>query len=327
METLDYLKENINEKYLILYPVEELLVSLGNRDYPMFLFVAGNLNEMLEGKTNFLQLESVMPQLHAHLAREMDFIRVDVKTTAMEESDRELIGLYLDYYMHTDKSDIHKRIKSYLKSHPGTEYQSFLKTLKNSSTTGRMNLVLGYGSESLSGNISDVFDHSLQIMNFEVEGFVNGFYYSLFMGGNVNRLHSKTDLPVKKKDLVHKAGDRVSSLRYGIKFGKTLYSNETINFFPFVAIGGYEMNSQSDAFGEKDPKNPKNNLSGSFFAGAGASMDIRITGWDTKNEFGLPGILFVRPTIGYDHFLSGRQISQGSNFYYTVSLGIGWGSF
>jgi hypothetical protein len=108
--------------------------------------------------------------------------------------------------------------------------------------------------------------------------------------------------------------------------GKSVFSNRTFNLYPYVSIGGYEMNSQSPEFEPKDTYNPKNNLSASFFTGIGTSCDIMIKIWGAKKVYDPTSYLFIRPSIGYDFFLTNKEISKGSDLYLSVSLGIGFGS-
>ncbi len=324
LSTLNYLKSAVDEKYIILYPAEEILVSLANRNFELFLYNIKNWNSLLEGKVRAFQTESISNEIHKYLGTELSFIMEDLNKSNLKEKDKELIRLYIKYYLGEDYSNLNKSLKNYLKNNPDTEYTNFVNELRQLTFTGRMDFCLGYGNEFLNGNITDNFDSHMQVMCFEIDGFLNRLYLSLFMGGSVSREVSKNDLPVKSKDWVHPAGDKVSSLKYGLKIGKSLYSNDRVNFFPYVVIGGYEINSQS-SLADDDDDTPKNNLSGTFCPGVGASCDLVLKKWGQENLYTPGGFLFIRPSLGYDYFLSNKEISKGGDFYFTISLGVSLG--
>ena len=325
IQALNYLKNNIDERYVILYPYEEILVSLANRSFELFLYNVRNFNSLMQNKTKSIQMDEISDEIHIYLSKEMDFITEELDNSDLAVSDNTLIKLYIRYYLNDNKAVLNKDIKAYQKKYPQTEYSDFLNKMKSSTTTGRMNFCIGYGTEFLNGNISKNFNNHFQMMNFEFDGFINQFYTSIFMEGSVGKLTSTTDIPVRKKDLIHKEGESVSSLKYGLKMGRTIFSNRTFNLYPYISIGGYEMNSQSPEFEPRDTYNPKNNLSASFFTGIGTSCDIMIKTWGAKKVYDPAGYLFIRPSMGYDFFLTNKEISKGSDFYLSVSLGIGFG--
>ena len=326
IQTLNYLKNNTDERYVILYPYEEILVSLANRSFELFLYNVRNFNSLLQNKTKSIQMDEISDEIHVYLSKEMDFIIEELENSDLAVPDITLIKLYIRYYLNDNKTVLNKDIKNYQKKYPQTEYTDFLNKMKSSTTTGRMNFCFGYGTEFLNGNISEYFNNHFQIMDMEFDCFINQFYTSIFMEGSVGKLTSTTDIPVRKKDLIHKKGESVSSLKYGLKMGKSVFSNRTFNLYPYVSIGGYEMNSQSPEFEPKDTYNPKNNLSASFFTGIGTSCDIMIKTWGAKKVYDPTSYLFIRPGIGYDFFLTNKEISKGSDLYLSVSLGIGFGS-
>jgi hypothetical protein len=324
ISTLNFLKNNTEDKYLILYPAEEILISLANRSFPLFLHTAANYTNLIEGKTRIFQFEPILPDIHSYLGDEMNFIAEELQNSNLNASEIEFIQLYIRFYQNEDKALLNKAIKTYEKENPDTEYVDFLKELKQLTQTGRMNFCIGYGQEFLGGNMANNFTNHLHIVNIEYDGFINNVYVSVFMGGSVNKVYSTDDLPVKKKSWIHSQNQPVSSLKYGAKFGHSIYRKERINLYPFVSIGGYEMNSQSDEF-EDNSDEPKNNLSGSFMSGLGASCDFILKKWNSKYAYDPVGYIILRPTIGYDYFFSSKEISKGSDLYFTLSLGISLG--
>ena len=327
INTLNFLKNNVDESYVIFYPGEELLLSLASRNFSLFLYNAKNYNSLLEGKTKAVPYDGTMDKLREYLALEIPFVSEDLEKTQMPDEDKEIIQIYIRYYTNENMTELNKTIKNFKKSYPDSEYEYFASEIKGLTSTGRMNFCFGYGNEFLAGDITDVFTDHLHILNMEIDGFINQLYLSLFIGGSVSKVRSNIDLPVKKKDLIHAKEEKVSSLKYGIKIGRSVYSNRSVNVFPYISLGGYEMNSQSSEFDNDDSSNPKNNLSGAFFAGFGAASDIVLKRWQSKNFYEPSGALFLRPAIGYDQFFSNKKISKGYDFHFTLSLGVSLGSF
>jgi hypothetical protein len=324
--TLNYLKENTDKRYIILYPGEALLFSLATRNFPLFLYNAKNFNTLLEGKTKSVAGESMVIEMREYLSTEMPFITDELEQYQMSEVDKKLIRIYIRYYMNEDLADLNTTIRNYQKTYPGSEYSCFLNELKKLTTTARMNFVFGYGNEFLNGDIAEVFTNRLHVLNMEIDGFINQLYLSFFIGGSVSQVRSNIDLPVKKKDWIHTKEEKVSSLKYGMKIGRTIFSNQRLNVYPYLSIGGYEMNSQSSEFENKDSANPKNNLTGSFFAGFGAASDIVLKKWEPKSIYEPGGFVFFRPQIGYDQFLSNKNHTKGHDFHFMLSVGISLGS-
>lgn len=325
IRTLNYLKKNVDKRYIILYPSEEILISLANRNFQLFLYDARNFKTLLKEKTKTIQMDEISIEIHTYLSKEISYITEDLENSGIADSDKAFIMLYIRYYQNDNKTVLNKDIKNYQKTYPQTEYADFLNEMKSLTTTGRMNFCLGYGNEFLYGNSSEYFDNHFQIMSMEFDGFINRTYWSLFMNGSVGKLTSTADIPVLKKDLVHKAGESVSSLKYGFKIGRSVFANRVVNLYPYISIGGYEMNSQSSEFQDIDDSNPKNKLSASFYTGVGTSCDIIFKTWGAKNVYNPTGYLLIRPGIEYDCFFTNKEISKGSALNFSMSLGIGFG--
>lgn len=323
--TLNYLKEHVDKRYVILYPVEELLVSLSTRNFPLFLYNARNFSSLLEGKTKVVFNQNMLFELQEYLMNEMTFITEELDQANLSESEKEVIRLYIRYYMNDNFEKLNRSLRQYLNDHPGSEYSDFLHEIKSLTTTARFNFVLGYGNEILEGAIAETFTNRIHVMNMEIEGFINKLYLSLFIGGNISRIDSELDLPVKDKDLIHDKEEKVSNLKYGFKVGRTLFSNSHIQIYPYLTIGGYEMNSQSKDFNTTDSDNPKNNLTGSFMAGFGAAGEIVLKRWTSFSSYNSSNYVFIRPQAGYDRFLSRKAHTNGSDIYFMISLGLSMG--
>lgn len=324
LKTLEYLKKNVDYNYVILYPSEELLFSLATSNFELFLYITRNYNNLLEGKTKAIQAEGISNQLHQYISQELPLIKKDLENSSISNEDKELIKLYINFYEGEDKLASNKAIKNYKKTYPETEYNYFLNELREYTTTGFMNFCIGYGHEFLNGNIANSFDNNFQIMGLELEGFSNQFYFSLFMNGSVGKLFSKHDMPVIGTDLIQKEGDEAFSLKYGLKLGRSWYSNRTLNLFSYISLGGYQMNAQKSNF-ENSDSTTKYKLSNSFFTGIGTACDFTIKKFLDINTKEKIGSVFIRPNLGYDIFLTNKEMSKGGSLYIAISAGIGIG--
>jgi hypothetical protein len=324
ISTLNFLKKTVDDKYIILYPSEEILVSLATRNFELFLFNAENFKTLLEGKTKYIRMEPISEELNQYLSMEMNFVSDELLNSKLPAADIEFIQLYIRYYMNEDKTELYQSVKNYQKKNPENKYNDFLNEMKQLTTTGRMSFCFGYGQEFLNSEMADAFSNRLHCMYIEMDGFINRLYLSLFVGGSVGKHVSNYDMPIKKTDLVHEAGERVNSVKYGIKIGHSVFNNHSVNFYPYFSIGGYKMMSASPVV-DTDASVIKNILTHSFYSGIGASCDVALKKWKSKNPYEPEGMMFARPGIGYDHFLTSQPFSKGGDFYFSFTLGVSLG--
>src|SRR5690554_2446636 len=327
LKTLNYLKENIDERYAILTPVEELIFSLSTRNFPLFLYNARNFNTLTQSRARMVFHQNMHFELQDYLINEMPFIIEDLDKNSMHEEDKEIIRFYIRYYMAENLEELQASIKRYQKEHPDSEYQYFLNELKSQTLTGRINFNFGYGNEFLDGAIAETFTDRFHVMSMEIDAIINKLYLSIFFSGSISKIQSNIDLPVKDNDVLHSKDEKVSSMKFGLKIGRVLYSKPGFNFYPYLTIGGYEMNSQSSAIRNNNSSVVENTLTSSFMTGVGAAGDIIIKRWQPQGLYNSSGYWFLRPQIGYDRFLSSKAHTNGSDFYFMISTGIGLGSF
>ena len=131
-ETINYLKKTIDKEYVIFYPTEELLLALANSNFEQFLFTAANFNNLLEEKTKQIQLDYISGQIHNFLNQEITLIRKDLENSNLNTEDKRFIELYINFYEGQDNYVLNKSIKSFQKTYPDSEYNSFFDLIKNS---------------------------------------------------------------------------------------------------------------------------------------------------------------------------------------------------
>ncbi len=324
IQTMEYMKKNVAQEYVVFLPVEELLISLATSNFDKFLFVAANYHSLLDDKTKSVQMEEITNDLHTYLSQELPLIKKDLQASKILPAEKDFIQIYLDFYERKDKMEVNKSIKNYLKTYPDSPYSKFLTDLKTYTTTGYMNICIGYGHEFINGNISNAFNSNFQIMQLEIDWFVNQLYLSFFFNGSVSKIITKQDLPLIPTNLTQNKGSQAFSLKYGVKMGHSVFTNKTFNVFPYLSFGGYQMNAEKSNLENIDP-NEKYKLVESFFTGVGTSCDITLKNINAAHTTQKIGYVIIRPTIGYDFFVTKKETSKGQSFYMLVSMGIGFG--
>jgi hypothetical protein len=108
ISTLNFLKKTVDDKYIILYPSEEILVSLATRNFELFLFNAENFKTLLEGKTKYIRMEPISEELNRYLSMEMNFVSDELLNSKLPLPTIEFIQLYIRYYMNEDKTELYQ---------------------------------------------------------------------------------------------------------------------------------------------------------------------------------------------------------------------------
>lgn len=324
--TINYLKNNVAKEYVIFYPAEELLLSLANSNFEQFLYTAANYKTLLSDKTKYVQVENITEQIHPFLEQELPLIKKDLERSNISTEAKELIRIYIKYYEGEDNYELGKSIKAFRKAYHNSEYSPFLMYIENYVTNNAMNLCLGYGQEFLTGNAGDNFTSHFQSMNLELEWFINNIYFSIFFQGSVETLHTTQNMPVKKHDYIHTPEDEALSTKYGFKLGKSWYTNKKVNLFSYVSIGNYQMKSRKSNFDISDDDTENLKLTSVFSPGIGTACDIYIKHLKNKQTGQKVGQWFIRPNVGYDFFVTGKDVAKGGSLFVNLSMGIGIGN-
>ncbi len=325
IETMNYLKNNIDDEYIIFYPAEELLIRLANSDFHQFLYIAAHFDHLLDDKTKYITFDNITAQIHEFLSQEIKLIEKDLEQSELNAESKEFIQLYVRYYKGEDNNDLNKSIKSFQKSYPGSKFNRFLDLIKKQTTPAWMNFCLGYGHEYLGGNLAQNFNPDFQSMAFELEWFINQFYLSFFFQGSVEKLYSTYTMPVTGYNLIHTPEDEAFSIKYGMKLGKSWVTTKSISFFSYLSIGNYQIKSQKSNFDIPDEESANLKLTSVFSPGIGTGCDINLKYFKNKVTGETVGKWFIRPNIGYDFFITGKEESKGGSLFVNLSMGFGIG--
>ena len=126
ISTLNYLKNSVDEKYVILYPAEEILVSLATRNFELFLYNAVNFNSLMQGKVKAIQMESFSEEIHEYLGQEIFLISDEVNKSNLNEEQKEVLQIYIRYYLNENHADLNSYITKFQKKNSDSEYSDFL---------------------------------------------------------------------------------------------------------------------------------------------------------------------------------------------------------
>jgi len=198
----------------------------------------------------------------------------------------------------------------------------FLEKLNIWTQTYFMNFCLGYGHEFLNGNIANSFSNQFDVMALEVEWFIDQHYFSFFFSGSLGEIYSKHDITVN--DYTHTPEDVAFSIKYGIKLGRSWYRTNSFNVFSYLSLGGYQMKPEKSIYTTPDSEYSNLKLTNSFFTGIGTAFDLSIINFKNKTTEKKTGSWFIRPNMGYDLFITNKDIAKGGSFYIYLTTGIGF---
>tara|TARA_R110002050_G_scaffold298296_1_gene461352 strand:- start:4579 stop:5721 length:1143 start_codon:yes stop_codon:yes gene_type:complete len=322
-KVLNYLKNKAGSNYVVLYPAEAILTSIATRDFQLFLYNARNFATLLEGKKKYPKYDDISYDLHANIREEMMAIQQDLELADLSVADRDFIQLYLDYYNGEDQVALRKKVNNYRSRFPDSEYQNFLKEIKSSSFAGRFNFGFGYLNERLSGEISHTIDPNISGLCMEMDFVMNRTYVSLYVGGSIKTLYSKTDLPILDTDWMYQQGNKVATIRYGLKVGYIVHSTNRVKTYPYVNIGGFSVTAQADDIDVDE----KNELMGSFMPGVGMASEINLLKWNSASMYGPLGFLYLKPNVGIDFLTTKKEKFKGQSVSFSLTLGMAFGNF
>ncbi len=323
-KTLNELKKKVDKKYVILYPREEMLVALATRNFKFLADSARNYESLIENKPMAFIYDDFREAIYAYLLPEIGTISSELEKSSLTQPEKDVIQIYIHFLFSDDISDLNKVINDFEKNHPKTSYTGFLNTLRRLTLKSRINFAAGYSSECVGAKVRDNYFDQLNTFKIEMDGFIRKLYLSLFIGGGFSNA-GKDYLIRENNELIKKEGKKISSLKYGFKFGRLIYSGNAVKLYPYISVGGHEINSGELVIQSTDISSPSEIKTGSLFTGAGISSDILLREWKRKQMYDSEIYFFVRPSLGYDRFLTPNDISKQNNFYFSISLGVSIG--
>lgn len=324
ISTLNDLKNAVGENYIVLYPREELMVALATRNFRYFADSARNYDPLQSIKRKGFVFNDFRNELYLYMLPEIMNISNQLENSDLPEMDKEVVRIYINYLFSDDISALNKLIRKFEREHSNSLFNNFLNSLKRLTLNSRLNFSIGYGGECIGEKLEEDYFDILKMTKIELDGFIRKNYFSLYVGGGFTDL--ETSYLLNNNDEITRVNeDKVSSLKFGMKFGRIIYSSKEVKIYPYLSAGGYEISPSSVLYGNDYMVSTNGIKTDGFFAGVGISSDVILKKWKAKQMYDPEGYFFIRPNLGYDYLLSPGDIIKNNNFYFSLSLGVSIG--
>ncbi len=323
--TLNELKRKVDKNYVVLYPREEVLLALATRNFKLLVNNAKNYELLTRDKPTALIYDDFRETIYTYLLPEIVTITSELENSTLTPSEKEVIKIYIQFLFSDDISDLNKVINNFEKTHPKSNYNEFLNTLKRLTINSRINFSAGYSSECVGAKVRDNYFDQLNTIKIEMDGFIRKLYLSLFIGGGFSNVGSDFFIRGENNEMIKKEGESISSQKYGFKLGRVIYSGKIVKLYPYLSVGGHEIKSPELVVASTDINRTTEIKTGSLFGGAGISGDILLKERKRKRMYDSEIYFFLRPSAGYDRFLTPNDISNRNNIYFSISLGVSTG--
>lgn len=296
IEVLKFLRSKVDEnEYVLLFPSEERLVCFMAQDNDAFLnsFVVNPSWENKQLPPN----DHLNTLLIDELQQELPMWSGWLEEQTLNDEEKQLYRLYLgeiNYY--TDKAQLLKETKRFLKHYPNSSYATYVNSLKGTFFTGSMGYSLTLGDFMHSGDVYD-WVNLKGMFSMEMNYFLNRFYWSLYFQGSTSG-SLKFDVTGVADDgaiFNYHAGNKASYVTGGFRFGYLLYQNKWFKVYPFGSIASSNVSTLNNTTGETSMY-----LTKGMGLGAGLGTDIDIFNWNSK-----------QPVYGFIHQHIGLRLNGG----------------
>lgn len=319
------LSARYGEQHVILYPQEELIFALATRNFKLFIDSAIHYSPVIDPKKEAYIFNDFYEEIYRYSLTEIVQITEALQQTGLTELEKEVIEIYIHFLFGNDEKKLNKNIRRFKREYTRKLFTDFFNSLKRSTSGNRLNFSAGYTYEGIGEGVDDTYYDYFNFAKVELDGFIKKTYFSFYIGGGFSELTpGMQPLLIETSEAVQQT--KASSLKYGIKLGRLLFSSSTVQLYPYLSAGGYELSPPSLLLAPAAVPDPSVTVASSFFTGAGLSCDIVLKKWKKKRMFEPEGYFFLRPNVGYDQFLSEKNIVRKNNFYVSLSFGVSIGS-
>ena len=325
LQTFKKLNKKYGEEHVILYPQEELLFALTTRNFEMFIDSALYYDPVVERKMQAYIFRDFWEDIYGYALTEIMPISNDLEASNLTSLEKEVIKIYIHFLFGEDVSVLNRNIRQFKRDYSRTLFEDLFNSMKRTTSDNRLNFSLGYSYEGIGKGADETLYYYLNFTKVELDGFIKKTYFALHIGGGFSYLDP--DLYVNLNDVSdHTLQKKANSLKYGVKLGHLLYSNNSFRLYPYLSAGGYEVSPPSLLLEQSQITDPAQTIAHAFYAGAGLSGDIILKKWNARRMYEPEGYFFIRPSFGYNQFISEVSISRINNFYVSLSLGVSIGS-
>lgn len=325
LQTFKKLTRKFGEEHVILYPQEELLFALATRNFEMFIDSALHYDPVIDRKMQAYIFEDFWEEMYAYTMVEIMQISGELEQSDLTSLEKEIIKIYIQFLFSEDGSVLNRNIRQFKRDYSRKLFEDLFNSMKRHVSNSRLNFSLGYSYEGIGNGIDESLYYYLNFTKLELDGFIKKTYFSLHIGGGFSYLDPAlythlTDIPANGVQ------QKANSLKYGVKLGRLLYSSNSLRLYPYLSAGGYEISPPNLLLEQSKILAPSQTIAHAFYAGAGISADIVLKQWKPKRMYEPQGYFFIRPSFGYNQFISEVSISRINNLYVSVSLGVSIGS-
>lgn len=324
VKNIEVLK-NINElvdtnNYIALFIDEEQIVSFLTGDKTFFLNSLKEKNWMVSRELP--PADNLFDNCFQFLNDSIDAWKTLIDSLNLSDDEHAVYQLYLSQLgLGLEKTEARRMAKKYIKAYPVSVYTPFAKSLNADFSTGSMGYALGFGNIYLSESAKSFVDIS-GLMSFEMDYFINNFYWSFYMQASLKGASQNGMEGVDEFGDIHfyDKGNYASHFSFGIKWGAQLYKNKWMRVYPFCTTSVANLSVSHT-------NNDIDNLSIStgFGLGAGLGTDIALFSWTgssleegtmVKHHIGL------RLNAGFETIMAGKDNVDYSNYF--LHAGIVW---
>jgi hypothetical protein len=315
---ITYANEHIDRNsYIAFYPWEEQVLSILSGDIDNFFLSVTN------DKFNNYAIspqEDYLGQYAISLIREDKENKIIwFDNLLLDDEKKQVIRIFLGAVgLYDDPPENQKLLSHFLKKYPNSNYYKYVSSYKQTFDYGTFDFEFGGGVWKLNGGITQLVDPT-SAFYFGMGGFLNRFYWSLFMmGANETKLQST--LLVKNdndEQFTLNPGEDLSLINGGLKLGYLICRNKWLKLYPVATFTGTSLDLSS-----KEGRNSESiTLNSTFGLGAGLCSDFDLIHWNATNSYSSnTAHLGIRLSVGYQSYIAGKKYIGGSGYYGTASL-------
>lgn len=337
IQIVDYLKDQKNNDYLILYPIEEILINYWTKNYDNVLRITlSNDSTKYKIRPSYDSLFQVIyhisrkDRLIAHKQidnsnlnnRDKDFLKLNfdylIKDSEISCGICKSIFGISDYYINQDS--LNSNSGNYFKKYPASPYEKFIKD--------NIRIKYIYTGKGIGGEMSlgiGTFTNSQKnkFNGFGVLGFGFEIYYKGI--GLFGKLHNGTgDLndSIKISNVIWQNKSITDIYMFDCVIGYEIIKNKYFRFVPFSGLSTITIAPTSKEI-EKNTDYEKIELGYPLTYSLGFNLDIYLgkqnfTSWRPDDAS-----MFIRLRYSYNIPQSNQKFNWGTGQYNMFSIGIG----
>ncbi len=327
-EIYDYLKSrNTGNTYYPFYYSEELMITILTEDWTDFLELAENCKELSQNRC-YSNTVNIFNPLRKNTEEKLEELTIKLKNKEITQEGKDLIALYLYIFdKNNTDNEYSRQLSVFKKNYPSSVYNDFINyVLPSKYIKGAIAFSGGSGINIPTGNLTDYFSTRASY-NFSLYFNINKVYCSLYFNGSTHALEKSFSGTLQGNTEIFEKNENFVYTEGGLKGGYFLARNQSIQFAPFVNIGGASINSTR--FDDEDDENDEFSATNSFLCGGGLHTEVIITDFNKDDKYKpMPSYLSLKLDLGYNYLTKTKhEIFKGNIAYCSFALVYGIGEF